>query len=156
MNIRLVAAFLVLGTLSVQAQDTYQRGDLVRLRTDDGSIVTPTVIAVAGDRLRLDDSGLFVNDVRVAVPPEFLETVKAGWQQTVPAAHYFVMQDAKAPRSVTRFWGLVPAERILGRAVPVELHPREHRPSLLEALVQRDMRIAARRSALDDRLRRER
>jgi signal peptidase I len=115
---RLLIALVVLGAVGLQAQGiTYARGDLVRLQSSDGTIVTRKIVAIPGDRLRIDKSGLFVNDVATLVSPEFLASVDA-WAETIPAGDYFVIQDAREGELLTRFWGLIPFDRVLGKVTP--------------------------------------
>ena len=105
---------LILGSLTLQAQTPiYERGSVVLIQ-QDGVPMAPTILAVAGDRVRVDADGIFVNDANVISRHDL-----GSWPQSVvPKGHYFVMAESKSSASTTRFWGLIPAARILGKPTP--------------------------------------
>src|SRR5438105_232340 len=107
-------------TMILLAQGSpYQRGDLVQLQPTQDRIGLPSqrVIAVPGDRIRIGKDGVFVNDVWVSVSSD-LGSSLADWSQTVPGGHYFLISEHVEKGSTTRFWGLLPAERIMKRVAP--------------------------------------
>ena len=117
MRVIVFVALAVVSTLSLQAQTAsqtqtaYDRGTLVVIQ-QDGVPMAPKILAVAGDRIRVDADGVFVNDANVVSRNDL-----GSWPQSVvPKGHYFVIAESKSPASTTRFWGLIPAERILGEA----------------------------------------
>jgi type IV secretory pathway protease TraF len=118
MRLILFVALLIVGTFPLQAQTasqaqtgSYERGAVVFIQ-QDGRAMAPRVLAIAGDRVRVGSDGIFVNDVYVVAPHDL-----GSWPQSVvPKGHYFVFAESKSPDSTTRFWGLLPAERILGKA----------------------------------------
>jgi signal peptidase I len=75
------------------------------------------VLAVAGDRLRVATTGILVDGEQVAgLSPEFLAGLANDpWEETVPPGHYFVVADQRSASGASRFWGLIPADRIVGR-----------------------------------------
>jgi signal peptidase I len=83
------------------------------------------VIALPGDRIRIDGGKVYVNDRQLAeeyVPRPFRDTVswpagEAGQDQTVPPDKYFVLGDHRSQSSDSRSWGWVPRENIYGKAV---------------------------------------
>jgi signal peptidase I len=105
--------------VSLYAQTAaYTRGDIVRLSaSDDGTLVPDAkVFAIAGDKIRLDRTSVFVNDIPVNLPSEFLAGLpETMWEQIVPEGHYFVAADARTMSGATRFWGLVPTKRIVAK-----------------------------------------
>jgi signal peptidase I len=112
-------ALAVVFAVSLYAQTAvYTRGDIVRLSAfDDGTLVPDAkVFAIAGDKIRLDRTGVFVNDIPVNLSSEFLAGLpETMWVQTVPEGHYFVAADVRTVSGATRFWGLVPAKRIVAK-----------------------------------------
>src|SRR5271157_2989616 len=86
------------------------------------------VIALPGDRVRIEAGQVFVNDralVEDYVPPDYKDSVS--WphgpsgqpapDQVVPSKHYFVLGDHRSSSSDSRSWGFVPRENIYGKAV---------------------------------------
>jgi signal peptidase I len=100
---------------------TYDRGDIVALAPDGDGTRPPNsrVLAVAGDQLRVAKTGIVVNgQPSGGLSPEFLAGLPEDpWEQTVPPGHVFVIADQRSASGASRFWGLIPAERIEGRAV---------------------------------------
>jgi signal peptidase I len=96
-----------------------QRGDVVMLRypPDQRKSFVKRVIAVPGDRLRIEDGRVHVNDRLLDdgyVAPNARSHENLG-TQVIPAEHYFVMGDRRNNSSDSRHWGLVKEDLILGR-----------------------------------------
>jgi hypothetical protein len=95
---------------------SYSRGTIVVLRpsADGTRLPNATILALPGDRIRVVKDHLAVNGVPVTtVSSGFLGGLpEKAWEQDVPAAHYFVIAEDHMKTSTTRFWGLVPANRI--------------------------------------------
>ena len=94
----------------------YVRGDVVRLTAQANGDPYPDsrIIAVAGDRVHIDRSSLIVNGVADAdVSSEFLKSVSEPWDQLIPAGHYFVVGERGVPNDTVRFYGMVPAAKII-------------------------------------------
>src|SRR5215510_12540010 len=91
----LLVSVVVLGAISAAAeQPEYRRGDQVRVHTVDGQPADPPVqrvIAVPGDRVRIDGERITVNDRPIsAISPELVKACRS-WDESVPAAHYFLI-----------------------------------------------------------------
>lgn len=87
-------------------------------------------IAVAGQSVEIKDKKVFVDDVEIALPKhvKFLESasypIHMGARDnmekfTVPEDHMFMMGDNRDNSNDSRFWGFVPYENIVGKAVIV-------------------------------------
>jgi signal peptidase I len=101
------------------ATSSPQRGDVVMLRypLDQRKSFVKRIIAVAGDRLRIEDGRVYVNDWLLEdkyVAPGGRSHENLG-TQVIPAEHYFVMGDRRNNSSDSRHWGLVKEDLILGR-----------------------------------------
>ena len=86
-----VLSLAVVLAAMLQSPAIYQRGDVVRVK-GEGNIPSVRVIAVPGDRVRINDSGVYVNDVAVTwVSSDLLAALPKPWQPEVMAAgQYFV------------------------------------------------------------------
>jgi signal peptidase I len=117
----LLTCVAVLSAIALQAQaPVYNRGDEVRVQTSDGKPASPTiqrVIAVPGDRLKIDKTRASVNEQAIAdadLSPKLLTTC-GKWTETVPVGHYFLAGEEVKAHSAIRSCSLVPASRIIGR-----------------------------------------
>ncbi len=86
------------------------------------------VIGLPGDRVRIDDGRVYVNDqplVENYIPPQNRDysSWRDGEEQTVPEGEYFVLGDHRNSSSDSRTWGYVPRDNIYGKAVFVYWPP---------------------------------
>jgi signal peptidase I len=98
-----------------------ERGDVVVFRypRDPAKSYIKRVIAVAGDRVRIADGVVFVNDHRLRedyVPDEY-EDVRSYPETVVPAHAYFVLGDHRNLSNDSRDFGPVDEDYIYGKAV---------------------------------------
>jgi signal peptidase I len=103
-----------------------ERGDTVVFKfpmAPDKSYIK-RVIAVPGDRVRIEAGQVYVNDKPLA--EEYVkERDAASWpsapqrlsDRVVPRGKYFVLGDNRSSSSDSRAWGFVPRENIYGKAV---------------------------------------
>jgi signal peptidase I len=103
-----------------------QRGDTVVFKypmAPDKSYIK-RVIAVPGDRVRIEAGQVYVNDKPLA-EDYVKEHDAASWpsapqplgDRVVPDGKYFVLGDNRSSSSDSRAWGFVPRENIYGKAV---------------------------------------
>ena len=89
------------------------------------------VIGLPGDKFEIkkDDIGthtVYINDVPIYEPyiknpleyPDCTENMLCG-PMIIPDGHYFMMGDNRGNSRDSRYWGLLPQERIIGKAVLV-------------------------------------
>lgn len=109
-----LAAIAVSAAVVVYAQSpALQRGDIVRVIPDNtsrsASALALQVVAIPGDQLGIEPSGLSVNGqavagftgaflYRIAQRPELVPAV-------VPDGHYFVMGEQVSTGNVSEYWG---------------------------------------------------
>jgi signal peptidase I len=98
-----------------------ERGDVVVFRypRDTSKSYIKRVIALPGDRVRIDDGLLYVNGRRVEedyVPSNF-EDLRSYAETVVPAHSYFVMGDHRNLSNDSRDFGPVDERFIYGKAV---------------------------------------
>jgi signal peptidase I len=79
------------------------------------------VVAGPGDRLRIEDGHPVVNGVKAQ--EDFINPCKPGGECnlpqeiTIPPDHYFMMGDNRGASDDSRYWGPVPRDWIIGKAV---------------------------------------
>jgi signal peptidase I len=96
------------------------RGDVVVFRypRDVQKSYIKRVIAVPGDRLRIDRGQVFVNDRRLGepyIPAEFRDSRSLD-DEVIPPGEYFVMGDHRSISSDSREFGPVKRDLIYGKA----------------------------------------
>jgi signal peptidase I len=74
------------------------------------------VIGLPGDRLELSSAGTIVNGYRLDEPYAKNQQSVAPADITVPASSYFVLGDDRANQRDSRWWGTLPAGKLLGVA----------------------------------------
>ena len=98
-----------------------QRGDIVVFRypRDTSKSYIKRVIGVAGDRVRIENGQVYVNDQAVDedyVPNEYADA-RSYAEITVPAGSYFVLGDHRTMSNDSRDFGPVKERFIYGKAV---------------------------------------
>ena len=111
-----VVAVVFAAQLTHAQPPRYVRGDIVRLTPQANGNPYPDsrIIAVAGDRVHIDRSSLTVNGLAVeGVSPEFLKSVIEPWDQLIPDEQYFVVGEQGVPDDMVRYYGMIPATKII-------------------------------------------
>ena len=112
----------------VYSFEPIERGDVVVFRypRDPSKSYIKRVIAVPGDRVRIDKGHVYVNDERLAepyVPAEYIDD-RSERESVVPRGCYYLLGDHRSSSSDSRDFGPVDADNIYGKAVfvywPVE------------------------------------
>jgi signal peptidase I len=76
------------------------------------------IVGLPGDQLQLSSAGTVVNGNRIDEPyAKNLATVSPA-EISVPTNSYFVLGDARANQRDSRWWGALPAGKLLGVADP--------------------------------------
>jgi signal peptidase I len=122
----LILSLALIGSATIYAQSaTFQRGDLVRVLPPTASepktpVIDPAalkhsagmvlkVVAIPNDRIRIDKSAIYVNDVQVTgFSPDFVARVVRAPErapQVVPEGHYFVMGEQRINQNISEYWG---------------------------------------------------
>jgi signal peptidase I len=98
-----------------------ERGDVVVFRypRDTAKSYIKRVVAVAGDRVKIEDGVVFVNGHRMSEPyvPDAYEDVRSYPETVVPAHCYFVLGDHRNLSNDSRDFGPVDEDFIYGKAV---------------------------------------
>ncbi len=98
-----------------------QRGDVIVFRypRDTSKSYIKRVVAVPGDRVRIEDGIVFVNDRQIAEDyvPAMYEDVRSYAETVVPSHSYFVLGDHRNLSNDSRDFGPVDLSYIYGKAV---------------------------------------
>jgi signal peptidase I len=96
-----------------------QRGDVVVFRypRDPDRDFIKRIIGVPGDRVRVEEGIVYVNDVALEEDYISAHTGRDLDEEVVPADSYFVLGDNRPNSSDSRSWGFVPEENIIGKAM---------------------------------------
>jgi signal peptidase I len=108
-------------TSSYTGWSRLERGDIVVFRypRDPSKSYIKRVIAMAGDRIRIDGGQVYVNDQALDedyVPPAYTDS-RSYPETTVPDHHFFVLGDHRSMSSDSREFGPVDQSLIYGKAV---------------------------------------
>lgn len=99
---------------------TIERGDVIVFRypRDQRTSYIKRVIAIPGDRIRIDRGQVYVNDKPLAEPyvPEEYRDTRSYDEITIPPDAYFVLGDHRSIAADSREFGLVKRDLIYGKA----------------------------------------
>ena len=134
-----------------------ERGDIVVFHHSDPPLLVKRVVAVPGDRLRIQDGHVLINGAALAEPYAVFEPAAPNpmrdnfpgrnysdpqvdpdwWRQmeslthngelAIPPGEYFVLGDNRNHSRDSRYWGLVPRQAIIAR--PLVIYFSVSRPS---------------------------
>jgi signal peptidase I len=146
-----------------------QRGDIVVFHHPRPPLLVKRVIGLPGDRIRIEDGRVWVNDMPLNEPYAAFEPAAFNpardnfpasvysdpsidldwWRQmrnlvhngelVVPAGEYFVLGDNRNHSDDSRFWGLVPRNAIVAR--PLVIYFSLRRPSTTDVEQAPDDRL---------------
>jgi signal peptidase I len=98
------------------------RGDLVTFHSPvNGDLLVKRVVAVAGDRVGMDDAVLVVNGHRVKEPYVDYSRIDGTYfgRVTVPPDHLFVLGDNRFGSIDSRVYGPIATDAVTGRVLRV-------------------------------------
>jgi signal peptidase I len=107
---------LFLALIFTQTQTAYQRGDIVRVTSENSRLAR--IVAIPGDQVRIDDMGVYVNgSATIWISAELRSKMSRPWEpETIPAGHYFVVSEERSEVvgmvSMSRYWGLLAARNL--------------------------------------------
>jgi signal peptidase I len=108
-----------------------RRGDIIAFRTEgiaalkSATIYDKRIVGEPGERVRISDGKLYVNDARVSITNSAGEIFYPLTEQLmshnpqvdvqIPQDQYFAVGDNSTNSFDSRFWGCLPAKNIMGR-----------------------------------------
>jgi signal peptidase I len=95
------------------------RGDIVAFHHDDGApeVYIKRVVGLPGDRIRIERGQVFVNGDRLPEPYVRYADDRSFPELTVPPNSLYVLGDNRAISDDSRFWGFVPTDQVIGKAL---------------------------------------
>ena len=103
------------------------RGDIIVFRYPPDPTQVPyikRVIGLPGDRIRIADGKVYIND-QLFTEPYLTVTTQRGGTWDVPQNSLFVMGDNRNNSSDSRSWGWVPIQNIIGKAEVIYWPPQK-------------------------------
>ncbi len=99
-----------------------ERGDIIILQEPDqpGRDLIKRVIGLPGDTIKLDGTNVWVNGTELNEPYITQKSNPGANTLTVPANEYFVMGDNRPVSEDSRYFGFVPKDYVVGRAILVD------------------------------------
>lgn len=96
-----------------------KRGDIVALTHDEATAQTflKRIVALPGDRVRIDRGTLLVNGTPVAEPYVSFRDHRDVAETTVPPHGLYVLGDNRAESEDSRTWGPIDEGAIIGKAI---------------------------------------
>ena len=114
-----------------------QRGDCVVFRSidDPRRDFIKRLVAVGGDTVEIRDLRVWINGRPLTEPTLFQQMVyynrgsyaQAGQPLKVPKGYYFFLGDNSASSRDSRYWGLLPESKVIGRAFVIYWPPKRIR-----------------------------
>jgi len=115
------------------------RGDIIIFHYPPDPTQVPyikRVIGLPGDRIRIADGKVYIND-QLFTEPYLTVTTQRGGTWIVPEDSFFVMGDNRNNSSDSRSWGWVPIQNVIGKAEVIYWPPQKwsllHFPSAAAA-----------------------
>lgn len=97
------------------------RRDIVVFRPTEASgfkdVMIKRVIGLPGDKIQVKHGLVYINGTPQAEPYEKEKPREDFGPVKVPANNYFVMGDNRNNSADSRFWGMLPEQNLIGRAV---------------------------------------
>lgn len=96
-----------------------QRGDIIVFHFDlTRQDLIKRVIGLPGDEVRIENGVVYVNGVGLAEPYiAAVPTYNGTWR--VPSGNFFVLGDNRNDSSDSHSWGMLPTDKVIGKAVMV-------------------------------------
>ncbi len=95
------------------------RGDIIAVRHDGDTpeVYIKRIVGLPGDRVRIDRGVVYVNGVKLDEPYVRYQDTRTFGETAVPSGALYVLGDNRANSEDSRFFGPVPEDRVIGRAL---------------------------------------
>ncbi len=96
-----------------------ERGDIIAFHHDGPApaVFIKRVIGLPGDRIAIDRGTVIVDGMTLAEPYVHFSDGRSFGPVVVPARALYVLGDNRAESDDSRYWGFVPEDRVIGKAV---------------------------------------
>lgn len=97
-----------------------QRGDIVVFRSPhkDGKDYVKRCIGLPGEKIKIEKGVVYINNKELILAGVDVQRDFSFYTEvTIPNDHYFVLGDNRAMSQDSRYWGFVPRQDIIGKAL---------------------------------------
>ena len=118
--------FVLINTISYRLHPPH-RGDIIAFRHDSPApeVFIKRIVGLPGDRIAIERGRVILNGSERPEPYVRFADTRTFPEVTVPPDSLYVLGDNRVDSNDSRFWGFVPQNQVLGKAIAGIWPPRQ-------------------------------